>query len=296
MPLDSLRPMTDIRLWVIVPIYGNWEDTLECLAALGSQSTGEFHVLIADDGSPSPPPVAIHTFTFAHYLRNPHRGFAGNCNVAAAEAIRRGATHILFLNNDTVFSCHFIQGWLQIVTQLPDAILSPLIYWFNKPSAVWYSGGNLTVWVPFFRTCREYEALTEVDLVSGCALLVPIRHWRQLGGFDEAYITYFEDLDFTLRARKRGVRIYVVPDARLKVRHRVSGSFKGQGAWNQQYLLITSRLIFTRTHYHGLRKYLSHGLNCAHLIVFFLLNLPEVPRTRLLWNSMVQGFAARSRL
>src|SRR5438552_8459572 len=88
----------DIRLHVIIPVYNNWEDTLECLQLLQSQSNRQFQVILADDGSPSPPPPLIQSFAFAEYMRNSNRGFAANCNTAASEAIARGATHLLFLN------------------------------------------------------------------------------------------------------------------------------------------------------------------------------------------------------
>ncbi len=49
----------DIRLHVIIPVYNNWEDTLECLQLLQSQSNRQFQVILADDGQRTaiPPPV-----------------------------------------------------------------------------------------------------------------------------------------------------------------------------------------------------------------------------------------------
>lgn len=287
-----MSPGNEIRLFIIIPIYGNWEDTLDCLGALESQSTTHFRVLLADDGSPSPPPAAVHAFEFSEYIRDEHRGFAANCNRAARVAIERGATHLLFLNSDTVFPFNFVEKWLLTLATVPDAILSPLVYWFREPSKIWFSGGNLTVWTPFFRLRRSYRETTEVDLVCGCALLAPAGAWRELGGFDEKYVTYFEDFDFTLRAKRRGIRTYVVPEPGLGVRHKVSGSFRGSGIWRRQYRLLTSSLIFIRSHYRGIDKWLCLGLQCAHLSVVILLNFPELPKPRLLWRAVVEGLSA----
>src|SRR5262245_10282102 len=186
---------SSIRLFVIIPVYGNWEDTLDCLHSLAAQSTSNFRVIVADDGSPSPAPAAIHSFEFLEYSRAENRGFAANCNRAALRAIECGATHVLFLNSDTSFTANFIEQWLSTLSTIDDAIVSPLVYWFAKPSRVWFSGGNLTIWVPFFRLRRNYDEVTKVDIASGCALAVPVNRWRELGGFDEKYVTYFEDLD-----------------------------------------------------------------------------------------------------
>jgi GT2 family glycosyltransferase len=281
----------DIRLYVVVPVYNNWEDTLECLRMLQAQTTSQFRVIIADDGSPSPPPSSIHGFAFAEYVRNPNRGFAANCNAAAMEAIARGATHLLFLNNDTSFSSGFIECWLSTVAATPDGILSPMVYLFKKPSQVWYSGGDFNIWMPFFTLKRDYRELTPVDIVCGCALLVPAKHWRLLDGFDENFRMYFEDFDFSLRAKAIGCQVYIVPHHDLKVRHKVSGSFRGAGAWRRQYMLLSSRLIFIRRHYSGLNKCVCLGLSCAHLATIAVLSLPEFPKPALPWRSIVEGFS-----
>ena len=285
---------SDIRLWVILPVYGNWQDTHACLSALDAQSAGGFRVLIADDGSPTPPPPSILCWDFAEYVRGEHRGFAANCNAAAGQAIERGATHLLFLNNDTVFAPAFMAAWLRTIAGMPDAILSPLIYRFDKKSRIWFSGGNMTVWAPFFRQRRSFQNITPVDIVTGCALLVPVGPWLDLGGFDKTYVTYYEDFDFTIRAKRRGVRTYVVPDPDLRVWHKESGSFRASGRWAREYRLLASSLIFIRTHYRGPSRWLCLGLKCAHLVAIAFWCLPEWPRPRALWRAVAEGLSAQT--
>jgi GT2 family glycosyltransferase len=105
----------DVRLAVIVPTFGNWGDTRECLSKLAAQSGETTLVCLADDGSPEPPPAAVTGIGRLIYFRGPNGGFAVNCNRAAAEVIRLGATHVLFLNNDTVVGDRFIEGWLAAI-------------------------------------------------------------------------------------------------------------------------------------------------------------------------------------
>ena len=169
---------------------------------------------------------------------------------------------------------------------MPDAILSPVIYWFDRPSQIWFSGGKMTVWVPFFRLRRAYREIAEVDIVTGCALLAPAGTWRGLGGFDRRYVTYYEDFDFTLRAKRRGVRTYVVPDPELRVWHKASGSFHRSAAWIRQYRLLASSLILIRSHYQGPRKLLCLGLKCAHFAATVILSLPELPKPHLVWKAV----------
>ena len=55
----------------------------------------------------------------------------------------------------------------------------------------------------------------EVDIVSGCFLLIRRELWERLGGFDERFFMYGEDADLCLRARKLGYRPMITPDATI---------------------------------------------------------------------------------
>jgi len=266
-----------IRLYVIVPVFGNWADTIDCLRMLAEQENRDFSVILADDGSPEPPPAEVHSFPFVQYVRGPHVGFAANCNAAAKLAHARGATHLLFLNNDTAFNPRFIGAWLQTVSELPDALLGPLIYWHHDPTSLWFTGGPQSIWLTFFRPRRGFRVRTPVDVLSGCVLVVPMRAWLRLDGFHEGFVTYFEDLDFSLRAKRVGIPAYVVVDRDLSVSHKVSRTTSSRGAWNKEYRMITSRLLFIRRNYHGVGRYTCFVLCVAHLAVTLVTLLPALP-------------------
>jgi hypothetical protein len=55
----------------------------------------------------------------------------------------------------------------------------------------------------------------EADWVSGGAMLVRRDIFEKIGGFDENFFMYFEDVDFCLRAKKQGVLVAVNPEARI---------------------------------------------------------------------------------
>jgi GT2 family glycosyltransferase len=89
----------------------------------------DFHVLLADDGSPVPAPPDMFRYPFVEYLRFPHRGFVRTCNHAADLILGKGATHILLLNNDTLMQPGFIDICLDYLDANPNAIPHPVIYW-----------------------------------------------------------------------------------------------------------------------------------------------------------------------
>ena len=70
----------------------------------------------------------------------------------------------------------------------------------------------------FSRRLSKYErhdlkglatASTEVDIVSGCCMLMPTRIFNAVSGFDEKFFLYFEDFDLSLRVGARGKLIYL---------------------------------------------------------------------------------------
>lgn len=284
--------MSALRLAIIIPVYDNWADTLECLECLAAQSVKRFYVFISDDGSSECAPATVLSYSFVCYLRSSHQGFARACNTAAAEAIRRGFTHLLFLNNDTVFQSHFVECLLASIEQMPLAILSPTIYFFNKPDRIWFSGGDLSVLTPFFRLRQAFHSRQRVEVLTGCALLVPAGAWTTLIGFDENYVTYYEDYDFMMRAMKKRIKAYVLIDESLKVLHKISQTAMAQGNWNREYRMISSRLRFINRWFRGMSKTLCFGICALHLLYCIFRFLPSRPKLRLIQAAIREGMSA----
>jgi N-acetylglucosaminyl-diphospho-decaprenol L-rhamnosyltransferase len=65
---------------------------------------------------------------------------------------------------------------------------------------------------------------SEVGWVSGSFMLVRRKAFEELGGFDEAYFMYGEDVDLCWRAHRAGWKVAYVPDARITHRGAVSTS------------------------------------------------------------------------
>lgn len=264
------------RVAIIVPVFGNWGDTCECVQLLVDQAVDGCRIYVADDGSPEAPPARLFDFGQVVYRRGEHVGFAANCNRAAELALAEGASHLLLLNNDTLMGPRFIQAWQSVADSRPRTIVSPIIYTAADSPRVWHSGGRKTVWAPFTRHRRHFVSPTNVDLVCGCCLLVPGTVWSTLGGFDARYTMYFEDFDLCLRAKQAGVEVVVLPDADLAVRHKVSGSFRGS-PWRKERMMIDSRRRFVEQHYSGVARVACRLLEWPHLVSRVVANAPFLP-------------------
>ena len=62
---------------------------------------------------------------------------------------------------------------------------------------------------------EELGAVADVDWVLGAAVMVPADVYRQIGGFDEHFRLYCEDIDICWRLHEAGWRVQVVSDAQV---------------------------------------------------------------------------------
>jgi len=64
-------------------------------------------------------------------------------------------------------------------------------------------------------TYKDPDELIEVDAVSGSFLMFRKEVYEKIGGLDEDYFMYAEDLDFCYRIKEAGWEIYYVPDTQI---------------------------------------------------------------------------------
>jgi len=94
---------------------------------------------------------------------------------------------------------------------------------------------------------RDFDHLSsrEVDHVIGACFLVRSDLFQELGGFDEQFFLYFEDLDFSLRAHKVGWKSWF--EAGASAFHQ-GGGCSARIPGQRLFYSWRSRLLFTRKH------------------------------------------------
>jgi GT2 family glycosyltransferase len=78
---------------------------------------------------------------------------------------------------------------------------------FRLPRCSWTSGPYLSGW--------DYRSTREVESVVGACLMIRTELFRSMGGFDEAFFLYNEELDLCCRIRKAGHQVWYVHTGRL---------------------------------------------------------------------------------
>ena len=170
-------------------------------------------------------------------MANRHNiGFAASCNLGADVA--RGRVLVL-LNNDTVPESEWLAELAKAVCANPDAaIVTSKMLLFEKRDHLHNAGdllgrdgipGNRGVWQ---RDHGQFDQQTEVFSGSGGGSAYRRDVWQLLGGFDEEFWMYVEDVDLSFRAQLAGWNVVFAPAARLY--HHVSAT--GGGAMASYYV------------------------------------------------------------
>ena len=207
---------------IVVPVYNQVAFTLACIDALVAHRTAlSFEILVGDDGSSDATVDALRIPIrgVRHVRHEQNLGFVRNCNATAALARGR---YVVFLNNDTQVLPNWLDELVGVLERDPAIGLagSKLVYpdgRMQECGAIVWKDGSAWNFGRFDDPRKpEYGYLRDVDYVSGASIALPAALWRQLGGFDEAFVpAYAEDADLAFRVRAAGLRTVVQPLSQL---------------------------------------------------------------------------------
>lgn len=106
----------------------------------------------------------------------------------------------------------------------------------------------------------------EVDVLCGAFMMVPRTVWEQLGGFDETFFLYCEEVDFCYRLQRAGYRILMTPRSRIV--HLVgSGEAQSPG---RMVALTRGAIHLERKHFGRLHNWGGIGLRWLYSLVRYL--------------------------
>lgn len=254
--------MDKLKVAIVVVNYKGLANTLDCLDSL-RQLVGKFDsdLIVVENGSDDGSQEALANIRDIHLVTSfKNLGFAGGANLGINYALKRNADYIIILNNDTIVAPTFVQKLLAATKQAD--IISPKIYFapgfeFHKSrysknelgKVIWYAGGKIDwdniigIHLGVDQVDRgQFQKRQQIDLATGCCLLVKRQVFGKIGAFDEKYFLYLEDMDFCTRAQKAGFSILFEPSS--VIWHKNAGSVGGSGSALQDYYITRNRLLF----------------------------------------------------
>jgi GT2 family glycosyltransferase len=236
----------------IVVHYGSLDDTRQCVRSLLACSYERHSVVVVDNGSSAGDAERLSA-EFGARVRviesGKNRGFGGGANLGLQWAQAQDATYAWVLNNDTTVEPTCIRQLVDAMEASPGyGILSPQISASigpEAPSGIWYSGGRVLLERAETRhSFRRAEGASPVETgyVTGCAMFIRCAALAIVGSFWEPLFLYWEDVDLSLRMRRAGWNLGVVPDA--LIHHEIHGSVV---SGTLEYYHFRNALIVVRT-------------------------------------------------
>jgi len=230
--------MEQKQVLIIVLNYNSPNDTLYCLKSLRKYIPPALADIFLVENSPKPSAIGKEFADFYEVV--PNRGYSHGNNIGLQKAIQEYYSYALLLNNDTFCTYNFLSGILTVMQDQGYAAASPKIIMASLkddvPQAMpqlAYAGAfapsKLGHWYPrgAFKDGRDINAFSQnetCDWLSGACLIVGTKYLGQVGLLDEDYFLYYEDVDWCLRAKKKGLKLGYVGSEYLYHQHSKSTS------------------------------------------------------------------------
>ncbi len=252
---------------VVVLHYKNDENTFGCLESLAKEGYKKQSfkiIVVCNQSSPNFYSIIRKNYPQIYLVKNKKNlGFAQGNNIGIQKALEFGCEYIILLNNDTYVGSDLVVKLVSFAkSDVSVGLISPKIYFaagfeFHKDhykqeergKVIWYAGG-LIDWLNVYAAHRgvddidngQYEKIIETDFATGCCMLIKKSVVDKIGVFDSKYFLYFEDVDYSIRAKKAGFKVVYYPKAYLW--HKNASSSGSPGSALHIYYQTRNRLYF----------------------------------------------------
>lgn len=221
----------------IIVVSWNVRDLLRrCLFSIRQQTTDntqQIEIIVVDNASSDGTVIMLRDeFPDVCVIANSDNvGFTRGNNQAFA--IARGR-YLFLLNPDTELGENALENLTAFMELHPRVgIVGPQLYYgdgsvqssrrrFPTFATAFLESTKLQQWFPRHRALTRYYMLDtrddetqEVDWINGSAMFVRREVYEQVGGFDEGFFMYSEELDWCYRAKQAGWQVVYLPSVQV---------------------------------------------------------------------------------
>ncbi|MBT3233010.1 MAG: glycosyltransferase [Calditrichaeota bacterium] len=298
-----MNDQVGIDVSVIIVNYNVKHFADQCLKSVfASQGSLSIEVLLIDNASEDGSIEFLQDrFPDVKFIANNKNVGFGRANNIALEKAR--GRFLLVLNPDTLLSQDSLTEMVKYIESNPEVgAIGPKILTrygsFDKTS----KRGLPTPWVSFCRisglsklfpkskTFGKYDLLyldpdkpAEVETLVGCCMLVRAEAYNTVGGFDEDFFMYGEDIDWSYRISLAGWKVHYAPVTRI-VHFR--GESTRRSSINADKAFYSAMHLFADKHFRNQHNWLSHQLiNLGIILAHTASKIGKVYR-KVLWPSI----------
>jgi GT2 family glycosyltransferase len=215
---------------IIMVSYDCLNPLKDCLKSITTQTGVSLEIIVIDNDSKDGTSEFLKSQSIYSLFPMRNLGFGAAVNLASNQAIGK---YLFILNPDTILTNGCLASFLEFAKAHPD---------FGLASAhLIYESGQTQISARNFPTRRDLlfgrgsplyrlglarekdagylsslgETPLQVPAISATALFVRADLFRELGGFDERFFMYMEDLDLCKRVSDRSFPIWILPEVRV---------------------------------------------------------------------------------
>lgn len=252
-----------MKVSIVIINFNTKKLTQDCIDSILQSTRCEYEILVVDNSS-KPEEKFSSDLSVIKIIQAENKGFGHACNIGMKAAC---GDYYLMLNSDTLvhegaidrcaqyINTHEKTGAVGCKTLLADGTLDHNCKrGLPTPEASLYYLLGLDKKYPdspkyarYHATYLDENTVNEVEVLSGAFMLLRASLIQEIGGFDEDYFMYCEDVDLCLRIANVGYTLVYLPDAaitHLKGQSGLSSKNRKVIRWFHQ-----SMLIFYKKHF-----------------------------------------------
>lgn len=258
------------KVSIIILTWNQCEMTKQQLVDVAKLDTKgmEVEMIVVDNGSTDETIAVLSKYklpnmSYKFIETGSNLGFAGGNNYGIKYAIKNGADYMVLMNNDLILSKNLLRKLVELAeTDETIGIIAPKMYFAKgfefhkdryKPSelgnVIWYAGGIVDRNNVYSEhrgvdevDHRQYDTIEDTDFANGACALITRRLVQKIGPIDETFFLYWEDADYSEKAKRAGFRVVYTPETCLW--HMVSVSTGKSGSPSNDYFIVRNRLIY----------------------------------------------------
>ncbi len=245
--------MTNTDTAIIILSYNKIRQTRECIDSILSSEYDQRKVFCFDNGSKLEVYNELKSMFPAinHKRVEKNTGYSGGFNRAMEWVFSAGYQAGLFLTNDTRIVHNTLFEIIKTAEKTNAGIIAPSIYYLLKPDVIDSTGGYfdpVNVNLHHYKDMESERLDKDQDYIPGTAMWITKKSFGVLNGMDEIFHTYWEDVDFSFRARKNGVILARSKNGRIL--HGVGKTCHKKPEYTTYYFQ-RNRILFCKKNFSG---------------------------------------------